>query len=515
MDKKIKFELPPEFDETDFIRKLSDVYSIRPGPVSSKTEVYYDTFDWRLFNESLTLIQRQKEIFLDSLNGTAVLEKTEINALPVFWEDLPEGPLRKRLKPLLEMRALLKLFKRSERVKTFRVLDNYQKTVARLLFSSASFSGTDGRQAQARHLYLEPLRGYPGNFKEVSDFLLAQGFRISEKDIFGDAAEMLDRSPGQYSTKIKVPLDPEMPAIEAAKAILCFILNIISENEAGIRKDIDTEFLHDFRVAIRRTRSALGQIKNIFPPDITGRFREEFSCLGKLSNHLRDWDVYLLHEERYKEMLPENLREAIAPLFTYIKAERKKEFRKVIRGLNSPQYSAVLRDWQAFLQSVPEDASSAPGAFRPVVEVARERIYKKYQKILRLGGKIKNDSPDKKLHRLRIECKRLRYLMEFFCEVFPGEEINILIKQLKKLQDNLGRYQDFSVQKATLGHFAQKFSASNADRERKTILAIGALIGTLEMERRKVRKSFANTFTSFASAENKKMFAKLAGYSFR
>ena len=48
-----------------------------------------------------------------------------------------------------------------------------------------------------------------------------------------------------------------MPAGEAAAAILLRLLDTIDANVAGVLADIDTEFLHDLRVSVRRTRSAL------------------------------------------------------------------------------------------------------------------------------------------------------------------------------------------------------------------------------------------------------------------
>ena len=76
------------------------------------------------------------------------------------------------------------------------------------------------------------------------------------------------------------------------------------QNEAGIRADWDTEFLHDFRVAIRRTRSALSQIKGVLPVDAVEHFKDAFRELGRSTNRLRDLDVYLLEEETYRAMLP-------------------------------------------------------------------------------------------------------------------------------------------------------------------------------------------------------------------
>ena len=48
-----------------------------------------------------------------------------------------------------------------------------------------------------------------------------------------------------------------MPAAEAAATILLRLLDTVEANVAGVLADIDTEFLHDLRVSVRRTRSAL------------------------------------------------------------------------------------------------------------------------------------------------------------------------------------------------------------------------------------------------------------------
>ena len=48
-----------------------------------------------------------------------------------------------------------------------------------------------------------------------------------------------------------------MPAGAAAAAILLRLLDTIDANVAGVLADTDTEFLHDLRVSVRRTRSAL------------------------------------------------------------------------------------------------------------------------------------------------------------------------------------------------------------------------------------------------------------------
>jgi CHAD domain-containing protein len=508
MEKIAKYDLPKDIDEESFLRGLAEIYNIKREPAENQANVYYDTFDWRLYNKSLTFVQRRKEFFLISSTDDAVLSSIRVSGMPVFVWDFPDGAFRKFLNPLLEMRALVKQLHSRRRIKRLRILNEDEKTIARLLLSSEEIIAQDDSKLSLNRVFLESVRGYEESFRELAEYLAGKGFPVSRQHIFEATRKILARKPGEYSTKIKIPMKPETPADQAAKVILRFLLSVIRENEAGIRRDIDTEFLHDFRVAIRRTRSALGQIKNVFPPEITKRFRKEFARVGRTSNWLRDLDVYLLSEAHYKAMLPEKLRDDIHPLFRHLQRERKKELRKVIRLINSEEYVQILKEWKMFLNANANDHPAAVGGSRPILNLAQARIYKRYRKIVKSGRKISDDSPDNMLHSLRIECKRLRYLLEFFASLFPKDEVERLIKQLKKLQDNLGLFQDLSVQEETLAGFVENFSGENPEN-RKTILAIGALVGALDAEKRSVRKAFSKTFANFASAENNQLFTAL------
>jgi len=294
-------------------------------------------------------------------------------------------------------------------------------------------------------------------------------------------------------------------------------LQIMRINEANIEKDLDTEFLHDFRVAIRRTRSALGQIKNVFPAKTTNRFKKNFASVGKLSNELRDLDVYLLNEDTYKAMLPPVLCDDIDPLFDYLRKKRSKALQKVIRGLKSKKYAKILQDWETFLNKPPQDSATVPIAALPVIDLAHKRIYKKlahkriykkYRGVVKAGNLILENTEDQMLHVLRIECKKLRYLMEFFASLFSRKKIRILIDQLKKLQDNLGDFNDLGIQKEYLLNISTEIPATH-QLAKKPLLAIGSLIGTLEKERQIVKNAFAKTFTDFASPENQELFRRL------
>ncbi len=509
MLKNLKYKLPDEYDEKQFIRELADQYVLKKEPAIAKSFSFFDTFDWRLFNKSLVLYGSGNKLFLRKLTKSEIIYTIEIASLPVFIWDFPDGKLKKHLAPIIKMRALLKLAEVHSRSTPYRVLNRDEKTVARLVSEDLRPAGAKDLPALGTYLWLQPVKGYPKYSRILVKRLAEAGLAGGNKeDIFYRALEIEDKRPGSYSAKVNIQLDPDMRSDEATQVILRFLLQVIRINEINIEKDLDTEFVHDFRVAIRRTRSALGQLQCVFPTKTTDRFKKDFAFVGKLSNELRDLDVYLLNENSYKAMLPEALHDDIDPLFDHLRKKRSKALQKFIRGLKTKKYAKIIRDWEAFLNQPRQDDGAASNAELPVVDLACRRIYKKYRSIVKAGNLILENAEDEMLHVLRIHCKKLRYLMEFFSSLFPRKKINVLIEQLKKLQDNLGDFNDLCVQEEYLLNITKELPATHRQLK-KTLVAIGSLVGALGRERQMVKDAFAETFTDFASPGNKELFQEL------
>ena len=509
MINNLKFNLPDGHDEKQFIRQLAGHYSIKKEPTGAERFTIYDTFDWRLFNKSLILQLSGNKLFLRKLAKFEILHSLEFSKIPVFIWDFPAGELKEQLAPIMEMRALLQLFELQSRSRPYRILNPDEKTVARLVFEEIRPLRKRRTAALANHLWLKPFKGYPKYARNLSKRIEAAGFTLGKADdIYFKALAAVDKKPGSYSTKVNIRLDPAMRSDQAAKVVLRFLLNVMRTNEAIFEKDLDTEVLHDFRVAIRRTRSALAQIKNVFSTRTTDRFKKDFAYVGKRTNALRDLDVYLLNQDAYKAMLPAVLRDDIDPLFRHLRKKRAKAFQHVMRGLKSKKYATIMKDWEVFLNRPPPGSVTASNAELPVIDLARQRIYKKYRGVVKTGNKILANTEDKMLHVLRIECKKLRYLMEFFASLFTRKKINALIKQLKNLQDNLGDFNDLCVQQEYLLNITAELPASQ-QQLKKTLVAIGGLVETLEREKQSVKDAFARTFTDFAAPANQALFQEL------
>jgi len=322
------------------------------------------------------------------------------------------------------------------------------------------------------------------------------------------ALEPLGRAPGDYTSKFELMLDPAISARDAATGIHLALLAGMSRNEEGTRRDLDSEFLHDFRVAIRRTRSALTQIREVYPALEVERFKEEFRWLFDETGPKRDLDVYLLKMEAYKEGLPGEVRADLDPLQEFLERKKRLAQDRLVAALDSERYRRLVEDWRAFLRGAPAGSLLARNAERPAREVASERIWRVYRRMVKRGRAIDADTPAAALHDVRIRGKKLRYLLEFFRSLYPEQATDRLVGELKRLQDNLGDFNDYRVQKQSLQRFAAEM-AEEGSASVRTHLAMGRLLAQLEAGQAEERSRFARRFDRFASRQNRKTFARL------
>ena len=517
-EKPSEFVIPAAMSVAGLKSKLRDYVQFSEDSTKTLKRIYYDTFDWRIYADGGTLESEQSrgalKLYWRDLDSGKLRNSQTVDRLPSFVWDLPTGSLQEHLEPVLEMRALTPQIKLTGKVHALRVLDKRQKTVLRLNLEQTNVSDPDGgrpRQLEKR-LKVLPVRGYDKTTKQVTKILAKElGLHRGENDLMVTALAAVGRRPGGYSSKLNLKLDPEMRADEATKLILLRLLDTMEANLEGTRKDIDSEFLHDFRVAIRRTRSALGQIKDVLPQNILDRFRPEFAWLGQITSPTRDMDVWLLSFEKYRDSLPASVRDDLEPLREFLQNHQKLEQRNLAKHLGSARYTRLIKAWRKNLETPAPKRSTVLNANRPVKQVASERIWRVYKRVLKEGRAIQPETPAEALHELRKTCKKLRYLMEFFISLYPTSEIKALIKVLKNFQDNLGEHQDFEVQVNTLKQFSQQMMAEGS-APAETLMAMGILVEDLSKRQQQARDEFASRFKQFSLPENQKHFRALFAY---
>jgi CHAD domain-containing protein len=490
--------------QDDGFLEISDSRFRVAPTVQSRTirRVWLDTFDWRLFRAGLSLeyttARGARELVLTARDGDLIAEQN-MDASRPRWpariEQLPDGPLREHLSAVIGVRALLPVV-RATSVRTKRRAFNADDKTIAILTTEQTTLTQPAKAATPPRVTIGPLRGYQAQAGKLADALARlPGVARADQTAFEAALRVAGRRAGDYTSKIDVRLSADMPAALAVCTVLTKLFGTAQANVPGTIRDIDTEFLHDLRIAVRRTRSVLKMAGSVLPAALPGRYSQEFKWLGDLTTPTRDLDVYLIGYPAMAGKLIAATEPELRPFHDYLASQRATAQRQLARGLRSARFAGLARQWQHDLKQV----ASNPGRRPTTGRFAAERIRRAHQRVLRSGGAIDASSPPQALHDLRKRCKELRYMLEVFASLHdPGEQWRA-VNELKALQDCLGEFQDTEVQQTELRAFARKMVAE-ARAPAETVLAMGEIAAGLAVRQRAARGEFAGLFASFASA---------------
>ena len=467
---------------------------------------WLDTFDWRLHQAGLTLQHsvgsRVSEYTLTSSDGEQVTASARGLRWPAPADTLPPGPLRARLQPVTWVRALMPTARASAVARQLRVLNADDKTIAWLTVSEMSLAGPDTAGLPPR-LSVAAVRGYQAQTDRIIQHLTAvAGVTPALLSPLESVLAAAGRRPGDYSSKIDVKLTAEMPARCAMQMVLLRLLDTLEANVPGTVRDIDTEFLHDLRVAVRRSRSAIKLCGDVLAAGVPEAFGGEFKWLGDVTTPIRDLDVYLLGYGGMAAGLLSATPAELAPFHDHLTQRREIEQAELARALRSRRFLGMTKAWR--------DALNGPSPRRGITaaQLAADRIRRANRRVLREGSAITRDSPPERLHDLRKRCKELRYLLEFFASLYDPAIHHQAVRDLKGLQDCLGEYQDCQVQQHEIRMFATQMMA----RRRvpvTALLAMGELAGQIARRERRARREFAGRFADFAADASQQRFRAL------
>ena len=347
----------------------------------------------------------------------------------------------------------------------------------------------------------------------------------------GVALDLMPHPGDDQSTDFSVDLTPQEPPQrpslsaddtmgEAAGKTLSFHFQRMLYHEPGTRTGEDIEELHDMRVAARRMQAAF----RVFGPYVDGKRLKPMRkgarrTRGKLGS-VRDLDIFWEKTERYLKDLPPERQNDLMPLKEAWEAEREQAREAMLAYLDSGRYArfkersvALLNmaaTWE--LPALTNKGEAVPHRVRHVVPAA---VYGQAAGVLAYDEWV--NGPDlslKRLHRLRIAGKRLRYTLEFFQPVLAPQTAD-LIKQMKRLQDHLGDLQDAVVASELLRDFitwggwgdAKDRKEAKGSREPLVVPEVAVYLADKQAELQKLIDGFPKVWAAFQGAEFRQMVA--------
>ncbi|HEV2059185.1 MAG TPA: CHAD domain-containing protein [Solirubrobacteraceae bacterium] len=506
--------LPDRVDASTAADRLAEHVAVVTQRAHRTDRTFWDTFDGRLHAAGLALVDTGSRLALTDAQTYAEHAAADLprGLRRVAAVDLPAGALRERLEPIVEMRVLEPTVRVRSRLLPVNVLDDLGKIVVRLDAEEPTVLPADGDQIALRaRLNVAGVRGYDDDYERVLALLTGVlDLQPVAQPLHDEAIAAAGGVVGGTSSKLRVALTPDMRADAAAVAVLHRLLEIIEANVPGTLTGADTEYLHDLRVAVRRSRALQRELRGVFPPEPLRVFRAEFRELQILTGPTRDLDVQLLEFPDLVATLPAQTAPSVAPLRALLEQRLAAERATMVRGLRSARTDTLLDNWRDFLAALVASAEDErPDAARPISDVAGERIGKVYRRMVKMGRAIEADSPPEALHDLRKKGKELRYLLEFFASIYPAEVTKPMVATLKGLQDVLGRFQDREVQADALRALGDEIAALEGGAA--ALMAMGVLVQRLGEEQAQAREQFAERFAQFAAKPQRRLVRQIFG----
>ncbi|WP_395153329.1 CHAD domain-containing protein [Ilumatobacter sp.] len=500
------FQLPGK-DVTAIVASLAELGFVF-GPPRTLTTTLVDTFDGRLHRSGLRLELRTSEGIELVLSGADVVPAhLLLDTAPAVVADLAPGPFRSRVASLVGIRALLPQIRvrMEQSAGTWR--DGTDKTVAvaelneRVHVVNGADTGLFGT------IEIHEVPGYAKQTRRALEVLRRAGLAECSVDTLTQCAEAADVDLAGFKATATVPLHAPMAAIDGVRAVLANLEVAISANWRGAIDNVDTKFLHDLRIAVRRTRTVLAASKAVIPADVLDPASEGFKWLAGATGAARDLDVYLLEWEQYTAPLGVDTATALESVRDLLTRHHRNAHVALSQVLESDRASALITDWRGWLDTPVDDDGLPRRAGHPIGKVVARRIARAHDALIDEGRLIGPDTPADDVHDLRKDAKKLRYLIECFSSILPDKSRKKYVKQLKALQENLGEHQDAEVHIALLRSITPELVSAEADAN--TMVAIGELIQRLEQTRLAARTEFAERFADYDSAATQHSFDAL------
>lgn len=216
----------------------------------------------------------------------------------------------------------------------------------------------------------------------------------------------------------------------------------------------DIEGVHNMRVASRRLRSAFSDFK---PYLIRRVAKKRLKRVADALGAVRDEDVAIERLAGLASEVEGRIADGINYLLDERRQKREQSRAELQAALDEAAVAKLSRKLSASIERAARhdaDASEAGQQPQPSAlsfqQAGREIIRERFVELAALSASLYRPRAVKRLHRMRIAAKRLRYAVELFTPCW-GDHLEEFSKEVEKLQKSLGELHDLDEWIAALG----------------------------------------------------------------
>ena len=259
---------------------------------------------------------------------------------------------------------------------------------------------------------------------------------------------------------------PDALACAYGASVLLKHLTALRQEIAGVRSAEDIESIHRMRVASRRLRSAVPLFAVCFRKKQVNYWLQEIKGVTRALGAARDADVQLdVLKKITRDQAEEKYKPGLRRLALRIFQNRQ--------GLQGPIIVALDKlDQDGFYALLERDLNQVFPAFTPETPFphalyinAASAIQEHLDEFLAYEPYVYQPESILELHAMRISAKQLRYTMEVFAPIYPGE-LQTYLQAVKTSQELLGDIHDCDVWQEFIPQFI-------AEEQQRTIEYFG------------------------------------------
>jgi triphosphatase len=237
----------------------------------------------------------------------------------------------------------------------------------------------------------------------------------------------------------RLALDGAMTPLDAARVIVSSGVAQLQANEEGVLASSDPEFIHQARVALRRTRSALRMFRREIGVGRTKAWNDALAETSRALGCARDWDVFGTRTlpSALEAFGDETLSRSLRGRVSYRRRVEREKAREAIR---STAYAAALLELARWLAHADGKSPLAPSP-EGLVEFAERVIARRHKRLL-AGALMLGSLSSTERHRVRVDAKRMRYGLDALASLFRPRPLASFLASVESMQEALGDCND-------------------------------------------------------------------------
>ena len=240
---------------------------------------------------------------------------------------------------------------------------------------------------------------------------------------------------------------PQTTAKESLRGIFKHFCQNIKSCKTKVLTEFLEEDLHQFRITLRRSRVILSEFKEFFPKYTYQNAKDNLKVIVQITNRKRDLDVFYDSIKKETELVK---------FIEYIERQREYHKKVIDEFFKKGDFDYLMDELEELIES--DKFYKKKAINEQIKDSLTQKLNSKRDLIKNSLTNLKKETTIKELHSIRIEFKKLRYLLESFEFLTRNKQMRKFLKESRWYQNRFGELNDLAIQKEIIDDYLKESS---------------------------------------------------------